>query len=78
MAKDKSQKSLESIDHATTLTFKNAWTSTEINEFIRLVKEYGRNFKIIAEKLGTRTFESVNSKALKMLQKMDSGQMQAD
>ena len=39
---------------------------------------HGRNFKIIAEKLGTRTVESVTTKVPKILLKMDRGELPAD
>lgn len=54
------------------------WTQHEINEVKRLVKEYGRDFKTIAEKLGTRSKDSVISFARNYVLKMDSGEVPAD
>ena len=43
--------------------FRIDWTEKEVRELIGLVKEYGRDFKVITQKLGTRTRARVVKKA---------------
>ena len=53
---------------------KNAWTSDEQRNFIRLIKLHGRDFKTISENLGKRrTQEACEKNANKMLKLMVMG-----
>lgn len=54
------------------------WSNEELYKLIKLIREYGTNYKMISEKIGNRNIESCRKRSYKILRMMELGKMPLD